>query len=114
VRRVTNSVPRVRLSMVTHPCSEDRRGIRRCDPAWIRTLAHYWRRGATFGGRRIGRACVVSPRFLPLSLGGLLINDVEIGPERIPIGARCWGAAGKCPVCAELHQKWGRAFIARD
>jgi hypothetical protein len=42
---------------------------------------------------------MVYPRFLPLSPAGLLINDVEIGPDCILITARCRAAAGTCPDC---------------
>jgi transposase len=37
--------------------------------------------------------------FRSVSPAGLLINDVEIGPDRILITARCRAAAGTCPDC---------------
>ena len=42
---------------------------------------------------------MVYQRFQSLSPAGLLIDKVEIGPDRIVITARCRAAAGTCPEC---------------
>jgi hypothetical protein len=60
---------------------------------------------------------MVYPRFQPLSPAGLLINDVEIGPDCILITARCRAAAGTCPDCGRQSErvhtgKQGRRVVA--
>jgi transposase len=43
--------------------------------------------------------------FRSLSPAGLLIDDVEIGPERILITARSRATAGRCPDCGRSSQR---------
>jgi len=53
--------------------------------------------------------------FQSLSPAGLLIDNVEIGPDRIVITARCRAAAGTCPDCgqssARLHSRYERRLL---
>ena len=53
--------------------------------------------------------------FRSLSPAGLLINDVEIGPDRILITARCRAAAGACPSCGhqsdQVHSRYERRLV---
>jgi len=53
--------------------------------------------------------------FRSLSPAGLLINDVEIGPDRILITARCRAAAGTCPNCGHqsdrVHSRYERRLV---
>src|SRR6202521_2213669 len=50
-----------------------------------------------------------------LSPAGLLINDVEIGPDRILITARCRAATGTCPDCGrqskQVHSRYERRLL---
>jgi len=50
-----------------------------------------------------------------LSPAGLLINDVEIGPDRILITARCRAATGTCPDCGRqskrVHSRYQRRLL---
>jgi transposase len=58
---------------------------------------------------------MVYPRFQSLSPAGLLIDDVEIGPDRILITARCRAAAGECPDCGRqsgrMHSRYERRLL---
>ena len=53
--------------------------------------------------------------FRSLSPAGLLINDVEIGSDRIRIIARCRAAAGTCPDCGrqseQMHSRYERRLL---
>ncbi len=53
--------------------------------------------------------------FQSLSPAGLLIDDVEIGPDRIVITARCRAAAAKCPDCGRqserVHSRYDRRLL---
>src|SRR6202162_3437256 len=53
--------------------------------------------------------------FQSWSPAGLLINDVEIGPDRILITARCRAAAGACPDCGQqskqVHSRYERRLL---
>ena len=50
-----------------------------------------------------------------LSPAGLLINDVEIGPDRILITAQCRAATGTCPDCGrqskQVHSRYERRLL---
>jgi transposase len=48
---------------------------------------------------------MVYQRFKSLSPAGLLIDDVDIGPDRIVITARCRAAAGTCPDCGQQSRR---------
>ena len=58
---------------------------------------------------------MVYQRFQSLSPAGLLIDDVEIGPDRIVITARCRAAAAKCPDCGRqserVHSRYDRRLL---
>src|SRR6266849_1011850 len=58
---------------------------------------------------------MVYQRFQSLSPAGLLIDDVEIGPDRIVITARCRAAAGECPDCGRqsgrVHSCYNRRLF---
>ena len=58
---------------------------------------------------------MVYQRFQSLSPAGLLIDDVEIGPDRIVINARCRAAAAKCPDCGRqserVHSRYDRRLL---
>ena len=58
---------------------------------------------------------MVYPRFQSLSPAGLLIDDVEIGPDRILITARCRAATGECPDCGRqsgrMHSRYERRLL---
>jgi transposase len=53
--------------------------------------------------------------FRSLSPAGLLINDVEIGSDRILITARCRATAGACPDCGrqseQVHSRYERRLL---
>ena len=53
--------------------------------------------------------------FRSLSPAGLLVDDVEIGPDRILITARCRGAIGRCPECGrpseQVHSRYERRLL---
>lgn len=53
--------------------------------------------------------------FRSLSPAGLLINNVELGADRILITARCRGASGTCPDCGRLsehvHSRYQRQLL---
>ena len=53
--------------------------------------------------------------FRSLSPAGLLIDDVEIGPDRILVTARCRAAAGRCPDCGrpseQVHSRYERRLL---
>ena len=53
--------------------------------------------------------------FRSLSPAGLLINDVEIGSDRILITARCRANVGRCPDCGRssdrLHSRYERRLL---
>jgi hypothetical protein len=71
---------------------------RHVDRHGIRALTHFRCRCARFGRHCTG-GCLPWYCFRSVSPAGLLINDVEIGPDRILITARCRAAAGTCPDC---------------
>src|SRR5260370_42637888 len=58
---------------------------------------------------------MVYPHFQSLSPAGLVIDDVEIGPDRILITARCRAAVGKCPDCGRqstrVHSRYERRLL---
>ena len=58
---------------------------------------------------------MVCQRFQSLSPAGLLIDDVEIGPDRIVITARCRAALAKCPDCGRqskrVHSRYERRLL---
>jgi transposase len=58
---------------------------------------------------------MVHQRFQSLSPAGLLIDDVEMGPERIVIAACCRAAAGTCPECGRpsgrVHSRYERRLL---
>jgi transposase len=58
---------------------------------------------------------MVYQRFQSLSPAGLLIDDVEIGPDRIVITTRCRAAAAKCPDCGRqserVHSRYDRRLL---
>jgi transposase len=58
---------------------------------------------------------MVYPRFQSLSPAGLLINNVEIGPDRILITARCRAGVGRCPDCGgqseRVHSRYERRLM---
>jgi transposase len=58
---------------------------------------------------------MVYSSFRSLSPTGLLINDVEIGPDRIFITARCRAGAGTCPDCGQqskqIHSHYERHLL---
>src|SRR5438067_11922957 len=58
---------------------------------------------------------MVYSRFRSLSLAGLVINDVEIGPDCIFVTARCGAAAGACPDCGnqseQVHSRYERRLL---
>jgi transposase len=58
---------------------------------------------------------MVYPRFQPLSPAGLLIDDVENGPDCILITAQCRAAAGTCPDCGRqserVHSRYERRLL---
>ena len=53
--------------------------------------------------------------FRSLSPAGLLINNVEIGPDRIFITAQCRAVAGTCPDCGhqsdQVHSRYERRLL---
>jgi hypothetical protein len=53
--------------------------------------------------------------FRSLSPAGLLINDVEIGPDCIFITARCRATAGTCPDCErqseQMYSRYERRLL---
>jgi transposase len=53
--------------------------------------------------------------FRSLSPTGLLINDVQIGPDRILITARCRACVGTCPNCGcrseRVHSRYERRLL---
>ena len=58
---------------------------------------------------------MVSSSFRSLSPAGLVINNVEIGPDRILITARCRAAVGACPDCGRqserVHSRYERRLL---
>jgi transposase len=58
---------------------------------------------------------MVHGSFRSLTPAGLLIDDVEIGPDRIVIAARCRAAAGECPACGRqsgrVHSCYERRLL---
>lgn len=58
---------------------------------------------------------MVHQRFQSLSPAGLLIDEVEIGPGRIVIAARCRAAAATCPECGQqserVHSRYARRLL---
>jgi transposase len=58
---------------------------------------------------------VVYQRFQAISPAGLLIDNVEIEPDRIVIIARCRGASGRCPDCGQpsehVHSHYERRLL---
>jgi hypothetical protein len=58
---------------------------------------------------------MVYSSFRSLSPIGLLIDDVEIEPDRIVITVRCGAAAGTCPDCGrqsgQVHSRYERRFL---
>jgi transposase len=58
---------------------------------------------------------MVHGSFRSLSPAGLLIDDVEIGPDRIVIAARCRAVAGECPACGRqsgrVHSCYERRLL---
>lgn len=54
-------------------------------------------------------------RFQSLSPGGLVIDNVEIGSERILIDARCRAAVPMCPACGQksdrVHSRYRRRLL---
>ena len=62
-----------------------------------------------------GMLAMVYSGYRSLSPAGLLINDVEIGPDRILITARCRAATGTCPDCGrqskQVHSRYERRLL---
>ena len=58
---------------------------------------------------------MVYPGFRTLSPVGLLINNIEIGSDRILITARCRATAGRCPDCGRssdrMHSRYERRLM---
>ncbi len=56
---------------------------------------------------------MVCSGFRSLSPAGLLINDVQIEPDRILITARCRGCAGTCPNCGRPSERVHSRYVRR-
>jgi transposase len=58
---------------------------------------------------------IVYSGFRSLSPVGLVINNVEIGPDLILITARCRASAGRCPYCGlqseRVHSRYERRLL---
>jgi len=58
---------------------------------------------------------MVCSGFRSLSPAGLLINDVQIGPDRIPYYCRCRASTGTCPDCGcpsgRVHSRYERRLL---
>ena len=56
---------------------------------------------------------MVYERFQSLSPAGLLIDDVEIGADRVVITARCRAAASTCPDCGRQSRRVHSRYVRR-